>query len=436
MYLMDRARPALPTTRRSPVIGPAEKTAHLGAPHALPTAEVLSRLATDAERGLDEEEAQRRRSLCGPNELPDAPGVPPWKRLAAQFNQLMIWILVAAAAISGVLGDVLDAAVIVAVVALNGVLGYLQEERAGRALAALRRLSSPVSHARRGGVLRTLPARDLVPGDVIELEAGDHVPADAKLVQSVGLRVQEAALTGESTPVGKDHHPILDRKTPLADRQNMVHMATVVAAGKGIAVVVATGAETELGHVAAMLRTEPPDSTPLQRRLQGLADFPTGLSRIRLAESFPALMDRRRSEWNIDVTDNQSLPPQFDRLPPTRREFAMSRKITLDQVRREMRARACQHCPLRSAGNPGDPLDANQPLDCEASCDLFTHLPTLERFARQLDPMLSSYDTVLRKKIAQTIESITRSHRGERQLSPLVRHGECLIQTLTELADQ
>ena len=114
----------------------------------------------------------------------------------------------------------------------------------------------------------------------------------------------------------------------------------------------------------------------------------------------------------------------------------MSRKFTLDQVRREMRARACQHCPLRSEGNPGDPVDTNQPLDCEASCDLFNHLPTLEKFARQLDPMLSSYDTVLRNKIAHTIESIARSRRGDRNPSPLVRHGECLIQTLAELADQ
>jgi hypothetical protein len=114
----------------------------------------------------------------------------------------------------------------------------------------------------------------------------------------------------------------------------------------------------------------------------------------------------------------------------------MSRKITLDQVKREMRARVCQHCPLRSAGNPGDPLDTNQPLDCEASCDLFTHLPMLEKVARQLDPMLRSYDTVLRNKVAQTVESIARSRGGDGQTSPLDRHGECLIRTLAELADQ
>ena len=114
----------------------------------------------------------------------------------------------------------------------------------------------------------------------------------------------------------------------------------------------------------------------------------------------------------------------------------MSRKITLDQVKREMRARACQHCPLRSPGNPGDPLDTNPPLDCEASCDLFTRLPMLQKVARQLDPMLSSYDTVLRNKIAQTVESIARSRGGDGRSSPLVRHGECLMRTLAELADQ
>ena len=190
--------------------------------------------------------------------------------MAAQFNQLVVWILLAAAVVSGALGDVTDSAVILAIVVLNGILGFLQEERAGRALAALRRLSSPVSRVRRGGFLRVVRARELVPGDLIELEPGDHVPADARLVRAVGLRVQEAALTGESAPVGKDYRPVLDPKIPLADRQNIVHMATVISAGQGSAVVVATGMHTELGRVAGMLRGREQEPTPLQRRLEEL----------------------------------------------------------------------------------------------------------------------------------------------------------------------
>jgi Ca2+-transporting ATPase len=231
---------------------------------------VLRHFNADDTRGLDAAAVVRARARYGYNELTEAPAPPWWKRMAGQFNQLVIWILVAAAAISGVLGDWVDSAVILAIVALNGVLGFLQEERAGRALAALRKLSAPHCRVLRSGSVQLLPAREIVPGDVIELEAGDQVPADARLLRAVALRVQEAALTGESSPVGKDHRPVLDPQTPLADRRNMVHMATVVAAGQAVAVVVATGMDTELGHIAGMLRAAEPEPTPLQRRLEEL----------------------------------------------------------------------------------------------------------------------------------------------------------------------
>jgi Ca2+-transporting ATPase len=231
---------------------------------------VLRHFDTDDTRGLDAAAVARARARYGYNELAEAAAPPWWKRMAGQFNQLVIYILVAAAAISGVLGDWVDSAVILAIVALNGVLGFFQEERAGRALAALRKLSAPHCRVFRSGSVQLLPAREIVPGDVIELEAGDQVPADARLLRAVALRVQEAALTGESSPVGKDHRPVLDPKTPLADRRNMVHMATVVAAGQAVAVVVATGMDTELGHIAGMLRSAAPEPTPLQRRLEVL----------------------------------------------------------------------------------------------------------------------------------------------------------------------
>jgi len=239
-------------------------------PHATPAVAVLQHFGTDDARGLDPASVVRARSRSGYNELAEAPAPPWWKRLAGQFKQLVIWILVAAAAISGVLGDWVDSAVILAIVALNGVLGFFQEERAGRALAALRKLSAPQSRVLRGGSIQLLPAREIVPGDVIELEAGDQVPADARLVRSAALRVQEAPLTGESSPVGKDHRHVLDPATPLADRRNMVHMGTVVVAGQATGVVVATGMDAELGRIAGMLRGAAPEPTPLQRRLEEL----------------------------------------------------------------------------------------------------------------------------------------------------------------------
>jgi Ca2+-transporting ATPase len=231
---------------------------------------VLQHFGTDDTCGLNAESVVRALSRYGHNELAEAPAARLWTRLAGQFNQLVIWILVAAAAVSGVLGDWVDSAVILAIVALNGVLGFLQEERAGRALAALRKLSAPHARVLRGGSVQRLPARELVPGDVIELEAGDQVPADSRLLRSAALRVQEAALTGESSPVGKDHRPVLEPPTTLADRRNMVHMGTVVAAGQAVAVVVATGMDAELGRIAGMLRTGAPEPTPLQRRLDEL----------------------------------------------------------------------------------------------------------------------------------------------------------------------
>lgn len=231
---------------------------------------VLQELAVAHDRGLTAEEVTRRREQHGENVLAEAPPVPRWKKLLGQFKDLVIWILIFAAIISGVMGEWADTAAILAIVLVNGIIGFLQEEKAGRALAALQKLSSPMAKVLRDGSLHSVPARELVPGDRIELEAGDNVPADARLLSGFSLRVQEAALTGESVPVDKEADCVLSETAPLGDRRNMVYMGTITAAGKASAVVVATGMNTELGHIAGLLQRSEPEPTPLQRRLAEL----------------------------------------------------------------------------------------------------------------------------------------------------------------------
>ncbi len=238
--------------------------------YALPGDDVARELATDLTRGLSLAEVARRREQYGWNMLAEAPPVPRWKRLIGQFKELVIWILIVAAVISGVMNEWADTAAILAIVLVNGIIGFLQEEKAGRALAALQKLSSPMAKVIRDGVLQTLPARELLPGDRVELEAGDNIPADARLLSGFGLRIQEAALTGESVPVDKEADCVLSESAPLGDRRNMIYMGTVTAAGKASAIVVATGMSTELGHIAGLLQRSAPEPTPLQRRLAEL----------------------------------------------------------------------------------------------------------------------------------------------------------------------
>jgi Ca2+-transporting ATPase len=239
------------------------------AAHALSTTEVLHVLGT-SERGLTATEAALRRARFGPNRLEEEPPEPRWKRFLAQFKDLVVLILIAAAVISGVVGEWADTLAILAIVVLNAAFGFLQEDRASRALTALRSMSSPSARVLRDGALQTVPAQDLVPGDVVALEAGDHVPADVRLIRGFALTVQEAALTGESVPVEKQPDCVLPAETALGDRRNMAYMGTIVASGKAEAVVVATGMRAELGRIAGMLKHEPPTPTPLQRRLEEL----------------------------------------------------------------------------------------------------------------------------------------------------------------------
>lgn len=240
------------------------------APHATSLKDVLALLGADAEQGLRSEQVTELRGRYGWNQLSEVPATPLWKKLLGQFKDLVIWILIVAAVISGVLGEWPDAVAILAIVLLNGLLGFFQEERAEQSLASLQKLSAPMAKVVREGKLQSVPTRELVPGDLVEIEAGDNIPADARLVRAFGMRVQEAALTGESMPIEKDADCVLAAETPLGDRRNMVYMSTIVAAGKTSAIVVATGMMTELGRIAGLLQRYRPEPTPLQRRLAEL----------------------------------------------------------------------------------------------------------------------------------------------------------------------
>ena len=241
--------------------------------HTLTSEALEHELASDLEAGLAEREAERRLSTVGPNELPAAPPPSPLTIFLAQFSSLIIWVLIGAAVVSGLLQEWIDAAAILAIVVLNAILGFLQEFRAERSLAALRKLSVATARIIRAGVMRSIPARDLVPGDLIQVEAGDRIPADCRIIYATSLQTQEASLTGESTPVGKSAEPIPQTDVPLGDRHNMLFMSTVAVSGKGRALVTATGSQTELGKIAAMIHREAQaeqEETPLQRRLEHL----------------------------------------------------------------------------------------------------------------------------------------------------------------------
>ncbi|HTN74062.1 MAG TPA: cation-translocating P-type ATPase [Pirellulaceae bacterium] len=225
---------------------------------------------THVSSGLRAEEAQKRVSIHGYNELAEAPRAPKWWRFVSQFFEVVVGLLFFAAIISVALGDWADAVAIAAIMLLNGILGFVQEERAESSLAALRKISSPHAKVVRHGSLMELPVRELVPGDLIQLEAGDQVPADARLIRAHSLEVQEATLTGESTSVAKHADVVLPASTPLAERSNMLYMSTAIAAGSASAVVSATGMQTELGRIAGMLQLQKHEPTPLQRRLAEL----------------------------------------------------------------------------------------------------------------------------------------------------------------------
>jgi len=238
--------------------------------HAFSVEEICARFGTSPKEGLSAEEAARRLAQYGPNELAEAPRPSFWQRLWNQFNNFIVILLIVAAIISAILGDYIESAAILAIVILNAILGLIQEGRAEAALENLQKLAAPEAQVIRGGRHLTVPARELVPGDLVVLTAGNYVPADLRLIETVNLRIEEAALTGESVPVEKDAHLILRQDASLGDRHNTAFMGTVVSYGRGLGVVTSTGMKTQIGLIAAMLQRVEQETTPLQRRLDQL----------------------------------------------------------------------------------------------------------------------------------------------------------------------
>jgi magnesium-transporting ATPase (P-type) len=235
--------------------------------HALTPEQALAALDTDAQRGLTGHEAQQRLRQHGPNALPETPPPPLWKVFAHQFISPLVAILFVAAVLAVALGHLGDAGVILAVVVVNAIIGSFQEGRAERSMAALRQLAALQVRVLRDGAEHTVPARELVPGDLLLLAAGDAVAADARLLQAAQLQVAEAALTGESVPVAKSVQA-LPTATGLADRHCMVHAGTHVTAGRASALVVATGTHTEVGGIARLTAGAAEPRTPLERRIE------------------------------------------------------------------------------------------------------------------------------------------------------------------------
>ncbi len=233
--------------------------------------ETLTLLEVQQDSGLPDGEVTQRREQYGPNELVERGLKSPWQILLEQFRETMVIVLIVAALISAVIGDVKDMIAILAIVILNAVLGFVQEYRAEQAMAALKKMSAPVVKVRRDGHVVEIKSVELVPGDIILLEVGDAIPADGRLINATNLKVQEASLTGESIPVEKATDPIPGgEEVPLGDRKNMVYLGTAVTYGRGSAVVVDTGMSTELGKIADMIQTVESEQTPLQRRMAQL----------------------------------------------------------------------------------------------------------------------------------------------------------------------
>jgi len=238
--------------------------------HAISTEEVLNQLNTAKTEGLTSEEAERRLKLHGPNQLQEKPRPTFLKLLFAQLKSFVIILLIVASIISAILGEWVDAGAIILIVVLNAVLGVVQESKAEEALAALKKMAAPEAHGIRDGKRVSIPAINLVPGDIVLLEAGNFVPADLRLVEAVNLRVEEAALTGESVPVQKNASLVLQSGASLGDRKNTVFMGTTIAYGRGTGVVTSTGMHTQLGMIATMLQSVADEETPLQKRLDQL----------------------------------------------------------------------------------------------------------------------------------------------------------------------
>jgi Ca2+-transporting ATPase len=238
--------------------------------HTLSAVEIAKRLSVDSQAGLSTSEVQRRAKAYGPNEILEHPPRSLWWIFLNQFTDFMILGLIAAAVVSGIIGEPLDSLAIVVIVLLNGIIGFVQEYRAERAMTALKKLVPRSAKVSREGQTLTVPVAELTYGDCVMVEAGNLVPADLRLLRLIDtsqLRVDEAALTGESVPVEKHTASLTTVELPVGDRLNMAYKGTVVTYGRGTGIVVAIGMATELGKIAGLLQEEEAVQTPLQKRL-------------------------------------------------------------------------------------------------------------------------------------------------------------------------
>lgn len=239
--------------------------------HAMSASDSIGAMGSDSTKGLAAPEAAKRKKEFGPNELKERAGTNPVLMFLSEFNDVLILILLAAAVISAYLGEWLDASAIFIVVLLNAIIGFVQEYRAERAIEALKKLVSPGARVIRDGHEMRILARDLVPGDIVILEAGDRIPADCRLLETATTLCDESTLTGESTPVAKDANASVADGSAVADRENMAFMGTALVHGRAKGLVVATGMRTEFGRIAKMMQEVEHEDTPLQKRLEVLA---------------------------------------------------------------------------------------------------------------------------------------------------------------------
>src|SRR6516165_7328568 len=235
--------------------------------HALAVDDVVRRLNTSTEKGLDAATISQRRTKYGPNRLPEAARRGPFIRFLLQFNNVLVYVLLAAGFVKVMTNLWLDASIILGVVLINALLGFIQEGRAEKALDSIRNMLSAEARTVRGGETRLIPAEELVPGDIVLLESGDKVPADLSLTDVKNLRTEEAALTGESVPADKSTNPV-SAKATVGDRTSMAFSGTLVVSGRATGVVVATGSETELGRINRMLQSVSALETPLLRQIK------------------------------------------------------------------------------------------------------------------------------------------------------------------------
>ncbi len=277
----------------------AENASESLAWHTLTPADAATHLAVDVDIGLTSQEVDTRLGSFGPNRLLEKPPPSPWWLFLAQFRSAIILVLIGAAALSAAIGNVKDALVILAVVILNAIVGFYQEYRAELSLAALKKMLPLSTHVRRDHDKRLIDADQLVPGDIVLLEAGDQVPADGRLVVAVNFDVDESALTGESLTVNKQSAALSQTGLSLADCWNMVYMNTMVTRGRGEMIVTATGMQTEMGRLSQQLADAPESLSPLQMQVDQLGKR-LGVLAVALVGSL-FFLELLRGEALVDV---------------------------------------------------------------------------------------------------------------------------------------